>query len=70
MALYMYTVDSQVIHSRLDLKETVEQHEKSQTRETDEPRDFIDAYLEEIRQQSKKNPSTTFTCKFFTLYLT
>ena len=30
----------------------------------DEPRDFIDAYLDELKQQSRKNPSTTFTCNF------
>jgi hypothetical protein len=45
------------------LQETVEQHEKSRSSDADIPRDFIDAYLDEVKQQSAKNPSTTFTCE-------
>ncbi|EFX83962.1 hypothetical protein DAPPUDRAFT_47355 [Daphnia pulex] len=45
------------------IKETVEQHEKSRSLDADVPRDFIDAYLDEVKQQSAKNPSTTFTYK-------
>ena len=44
------------------VQETVEQHEKSRSTEVDIPRDFIDAYLDEVKQQSAKNASTTFTC--------
>jgi hypothetical protein len=44
-------------------QETVEQHEKSRSLDADIPRDFIDAYLDEVKQQSAKNPSTTFTCE-------
>ncbi|KAI9552865.1 hypothetical protein GHT06_020749 [Daphnia sinensis] len=45
------------------IKETVEQHERSRSVEADIPRDFIDAYLDEVKQQSVKNSSTTFTYK-------
>jgi|LakMenEpi03Aug12_release.lakeMendotaPanAssembly.Ray.scaffolds.fasta_scaffold5556067_1 hypothetical protein len=41
----------------------MEQHEKSRSLDADVPRDFIDAYLDEVKQQSAKNPSTTFTCE-------
>lgn len=46
------------------LQETVEQHERSRSVEADIPRDFIDAYLDEVKQQAVKNSSTTFTCEF------
>lgn len=46
------------------LQETVEQHQKSRSLGADIPRDFIDAYLDEVKQQSVKNSSTTFTCEF------
>lgn len=42
----------------------MEQHEKSRSlMDADVPRDFIDAYLDEVKQQSAKNPLTTFTCE-------
>lgn len=45
-------------------QETVEQHQRTRSSDMYIPRDFIDAYLDEVKQQSVKNPTTTFTCKF------
>lgn len=38
--------------------------EHRETRTENEPRDFIDAYLDEMEKDTPKDSPTTFTCKY------
>ena len=46
----------------LELKETIEEHLSTRS-EGDAPRDFFDVYLDEMKEKSLKDPSTTFSSK-------
>jgi methyl farnesoate epoxidase/farnesoate epoxidase len=46
------------------MQDTLDEHESMRSK-GDAPRDFIDAYLDEMEEQSKKNSNSTFSSKPF-----
>ena len=44
------------------MQDTLDEHESMRSK-GDSPRDFIDAYLDEMEEQSQKNSNSTFSSK-------